>query len=85
MFLVLDILSKPVFCAWHLHSIRNVPYEVFALSSGKLSTAAGIAASEVHDKPYSNETGGMDRYTDRAGRSMGSNSDAVPVYMSSAS
>ena len=58
-FLVLDIFAKPVFCAWHLYSLRDVPYEVFALSSGKVSTAmhfAPMASSPPvhHDKPYSN-------------------------------
>lgn len=37
----MDILTKPVFCAFHVHNLRNIPYELYQLQSGKSSLAAG--------------------------------------------
>jgi len=34
---ILDILTKPVFLAYHAHSLRRVPYEMYQLQSGKTS------------------------------------------------
>ncbi|KZV69524.1 family A G protein-coupled receptor-like protein [Peniophora sp. CONT] len=85
---ILDILAKPVFCAWHLYSLRNVPYEVFALNSGKVSTATSFAhlstASPVPDKPYTgvgtdSETGNSTPTGIGRGRSS-SHRVAAPVY-----
>lgn len=42
---ILDILAKPVFCAYHVFSMRNLPYEMFQLQSGKASLAAGAGSA----------------------------------------
>lgn len=87
---ILDILSKPVFCAWHLYSLRDVPYEVFAFNSGKVSTATSFAliSSSSHalqDKPYTNlpsVDGEPGNRTPDSSVRRGSNSRrvAAPVY-----
>ncbi|VDB91877.1 unnamed protein product [Peniophora sp. CBMAI 1063] len=59
---ILDLLAKPVFCFWHAAQMRKIPYESYALSSGKVSSghgalqagavgaAAGAAATHHHEK-----------------------------------
>ncbi|KZV73703.1 family A G protein-coupled receptor-like protein [Peniophora sp. CONT] len=60
---ILDLLAKPVFCFWHASQMRKIPYESYALSSGKVSSghngalkagalgaAAGAGATHHHDK-----------------------------------
>jgi bacteriorhodopsin len=41
---VLDVLAKPVFCAYHIWALRRIPYERFMLSSGKASMGVGAGA-----------------------------------------
>jgi hypothetical protein len=44
---ILDLLAKPVFCAYHVYSLRKIPYERFLLSSGKASMGLGAGALAV--------------------------------------
>lgn len=42
---ILDILAKPVFCFFHVWSMRGLEYEIFQLQSGKASVGARVGGS----------------------------------------
>lgn len=42
---ILDVLAKPVFCAFHAIALRNVAYDMYQLQSGKASTGPGTLTS----------------------------------------
>jgi len=69
---ILDILSRPVFCAMHVFALRKVPYELYQLQSGKSSHGGNAmgAGERKHGGGNNMDSNGMGTGNTTAGNTV---------------